>query len=140
MTWNPWNRMALHMTTLRKLIAVCTAILVMTPTVTVGGSDQPYAYAPGKRFLEWPSASRIDYVIGVLDALSYITETAGVQRGLSACLKENVMDTNNPVTWQLVAKDAVVEATAKGDAASVSVTEQLFEKMKIVCRNHYPEK
>ena len=77
---------------------------------------------------------------GVLDALSYITETTNVQRGLSDCLKENVIDTKNPITWQLVAKDAVVEAAAINDAASVSVTGFLFEKMKIVCGDHYPEK
>ena len=124
---------------LRKLIAVCTAILVMIPSVTMSGSDQPYAYVSGKRFLEWPSASRVHYVAGILDALSYITETTGIQKGLSDCLKENVIDTSYPITWQLVAKDAVVEAAAKHDAASVSVTEKLFEKMKVVCRDHYPK-
>ena len=124
---------------LKKLMAVCATIFVMTPSVTFGEKNQPYAYVSGKRFLEWPSASRIDYVAGILDALSYLTETAGFQRGLSDCLKENVIDTKNPITWQLIAKDAVVEAAAKGDAALVSVTKQLFEKMKIVCRDHYPD-
>ncbi len=125
---------------LRKLIAVFATIFVMMPSVTMGETEKPYAYVSGKRFLEWPSASRIDYVAGILDALSYITETTGVQRGLSACLKENVIDTKNPITWQLAAKDAVVEAAATGDAALLSVTGLLFEKMKIVCRDHYPEK
>ena len=125
---------------LKKLTAICAMVFVMTPSVAFGEKSQPHAYVSGERFLEWPSASRIDYVAGILDALSYLTETAGVQQGLSDCLKENVIDTKNPITWQLIAKDAVMEAAAKGDAAKVSVTKLLFEKMKIVCKDHYPEK
>ena len=124
---------------LRKIMALCVMVFVMMPSITLGEKSQPYAYASGKRFLEWPSAARIQYVAGILDALSYLTETTGIQRGLSDCLKENVIDKSYPITWQLIAKDAVVEAAAKGNAASVSVTKQLFEKMKIVCRDHYPD-
>jgi len=125
--------------TLKKMPVICIILIVMMPSITFGEKSQPYAYVSGKRFLEWPSASRIDYVAGVLDALSYLTETADIQRGLSDCLKENTIDTKNPITWQLIAKDAVVEAVDKGDANKVSVTKLLFEEMKKVCREHYPD-
>ena len=123
----------------KRLLVVCSLVLVMTPSVSMGGKGEPHAYVSGKRFLEWPSSDRIDYVAGILDALSYLTETTGIQRGLSDCLKENVIDKSYPITWQLIAKDAVVEAAAKSDAAKVSVTKQLFEQMKIVCRDQYPD-
>lgn len=122
----------------KRLLVVCSMVVVMSPSLSMGEKGEPHAFVSGKRFLEWPSSDRIDYVAGIFDALSYLTESTGIQRGLSDCLKENTIDTKNPITWQLIAKDAVVEAAAKSDLAKVSVTKLLFEQMKFVCSDHYP--
>ena len=123
----------------QKFIFVCMTFFVLNSSTAGGESTKPYKHVSGEKFLGWPTVSRIDYVTGIVDALSYLTETTGVQRGISDCFKQSDPKAWGPITWQLIAKDAVVEAAAKSDAASVSVTKQLFEKMKAVCRDHYPD-
>ncbi len=119
---------------LRKLIAVCATVFVLMPSAAMGEKGKPFAYASGEKFLSWPSISQIDYVLGIADAVSYLTETTGVQRGLSECLRDSGLEY---ITLQLITKDSVVEAAAKSDAASVSVTEQFFKQMKIACRKYF---
>ena len=117
-------------------MAICATVFVMMPSITLGEKAQPYAYVSGEKFLSWPSFSQVHYIMGIADAVSYLTETTGVQRGLSECLKASSL---SYITLQLITKDAVVEAKAKGNAGSVSVTEQFFKQMKIACRDHYPK-
>ena len=124
----------------KNFIIVCMTFFVLNSSAAGDEPAQPYKYVSGEKFLGWPTISRVDYVTGIVDALSYLTETTSIQRGISDCFKQSDPKAWGPITWQLITKDAVVEAVAKGNAASVSVTEQLFEKMKIVCRDHYPEK
>ncbi|MDA1089281.1 MAG: hypothetical protein O3A85_03075 [Proteobacteria bacterium] len=122
---------------LRKLIAVCIAFFSLT-SVTVGEEQvQPYRYVSGEKFLSWPSVSRIDYVTGIVDALSYLTESTGIQRGISDCFKESDPKAWGPITWQLITKDAVVEAVAKEGTSFISVPKVLFEKMKLICPDQY---
>ena len=119
---------------LRKLIAVCVTVFVIMSSAAMGDKSKSFAYVSGEKFLSWPSISQIHYVMGIADAVSYLTETTDVQRGLSECLEDSAL---SYITLQLITKDAVVEAAAKGNAGSISVTEQFFKQMKIACRNYF---
>lgn len=121
----------------QKFIAVCIVFFTLTSTTVGEERVQPYRYVSGEKFLSWPKVSRIDYVTGIIDALSYLTETTGTQHGISDCFKKSDPKAWGPITWQLITKDAVIDAAAKEGAFSVSVPKVLFEKMKLVCPDQY---
>lgn len=122
----------------QKYIAVCITFFALTSTTIGEERTQPYRYVSGEKFLSWPEVSRIDYVTGIVDALSFLTETTGSQRGISDCFKKSDPKAWGPITWQLITKDAVVDAAAKREAKSISVPKVLFDKLKLICPDQYP--
>ena len=77
------------MRTSKRFLAMCIAFFALTSTTFGEEHVQPFRYVSGEKFLSWPEVSRIDYVTGIVDALSYLTETTGTQRGISDCFKKS---------------------------------------------------
>ncbi len=99
---------------------------------------RPFAFVDGVQFLEWPHKTRLDYVNGVVDTLSYLTEVTDAQRGISRCLWESDRKFFDVILLKMIAEDAVERAIKEG-RTKVSVPEVFFTDLKKICKDHYPD-